>query len=482
LWLLENESEEDLRAELKWLRHNQAALDARLQRVEDSLIFRSLRSLGTFYQSYFRNDAFVPARAYEDWAARHSRRVLSPDPGWSYQPLITVVSAGADLASLHAQTYTNWELDGSRGEYIAAMRPGAVLAPDALARAVAAMQECKPGCTYFDHEIAGDAGQPVRPVFKPDWSPVLLESCDYRGDFHLQSREPRSGGVHVPHIAYSSRSTLRFRKADPVPTRTPLVSVVICSRNADLLSRCLTAFRSKTDYGSSEIVVIHHTGSADDDRIIQITQDCGALRVPYSGPFNFAEMNNRASRSAQGDILLFLNDDVEPLDSRWLDRMVARLERPETGAVGAKLLYPNGTIQHAGIVTWEMDGAGHPGRFMTGSEFWPWLDAAREVTAVTGACLAIRRTDFLSVGGFDPVFPVNFNDVDLCLRLQERGLAVILETSAVLQHDEGRTRARGVGFEERRKFFLRWHARVERTDPFYSPHLVQNNENLTLRE
>jgi len=129
-----------------------------------------------------------------------------------------------------------------------------------------------------------------------------------------------------------------------------------------------------------------------------------------------------------------------------------------------------------------MDGAGHPGRFMTGSEFWPWLDAAREVTAVTGACLAIRRTDFLSVGGFDPVFPVNFNDVDLCLRLQERGLAVILETSAVLQHDEGRTRARGVGFEERRKFFLRWHARVERTDPFYSPHLVQNNENLTLRE
>lgn len=320
----------------------------------------------------------------------------------------------------------------------------------------------------------------MRPVFKPDWSPVLLESCDYPGDFVLDSREARGGVVHVPHVAYSSRAGLRFRKVELTPTRTPLVSAVICTRNADLLSRCLTAFRAKTDYPAVEIIIVHHTGSADDKRIVQIAQDCGASRVPFFGPFNFADMNNRAAQRARGEIVLFLNDDVEPLDSQWLHRMAARLERAETGAVGAKLLYPNGTIQHAGIVTWEMDGAGHPGRYMTGSEFWPWLDSAREVTAVTGACLAMRRSDFQLLGGFDPAFPMNFNDVDLCLRLQERGLSVILETSAVLQHDEGRTRSKGVSFEERRKFFLRWHTRVERTDPFYSPHLVQNNENLSL--
>lgn len=474
-----NEPDEDLHAELKWLRHNQSALDARLQRVENSRIFRSLRAIGTFYQSYFQNDAFLPARAYRDWAMRHPRTQLPPDPAWTYQPLITVLSQGGDLESLRAQTYTNWELDGNRGDYVAELRPGVVLAPDALARAVATMQGEIPASIYFDHEIAGEA---PRPIFKPDWSPILRESCDYPGEFVLKSREPRPSLTHVPHIAYSTRTPLRIQTTDPIPTRTPLVSVVICSRNADLLSRCLSAFRSKTDYPATEILIVHHTGSTDDDRIVQLAQESAAQRIAFSGPFNFSEMNNRGAQRARGEIILFLNDDVEPLEARWLHRMAARLERPETGAVGAKLLYPNGTIQHAGIVTWEIDGAGHPGRFMTGSEFWPWLDTAREVTAVTGACLAMRRSDFQSLGGFDPAFPINFNDVDLCLRLWQRGLSVVVETSAVLQHDEGRTRTVGVGFEERRRFFLRWHEFVQKTDPYYNPHLVQNNENLSLRE
>jgi GT2 family glycosyltransferase len=129
-----------------------------------------------------------------------------------------------------------------------------------------------------------------------------------------------------------------------------------------------------------------------------------------------------------------------------------------------------------------MGGAGHPGRFLTNSSYWPWLNVAREVTAVTGACLAIRRASFDAVGGFDPAFPVNFNDVDLCLRLQENGFRVIYEAGAVLQHDESQTRAAGVHFEERRKFFLRWHRRLERTDPYYSPHLSQNDESLSLRD
>jgi len=106
----------------------------------------------------------------------------------------------------------------------------------------------------------------------------------------------------------------------------------------------------------------------------------------------------------------------------------------------------------------------------------------REVTAVTGACLAIRRTDFEGVDGFDATFPVNYNDVDLCLRLQERGLSTIYEAGAVLQHDESQTRTAGVSFEERRRFFLRWHTRLEHTDPFYSPHLSQNDESLRLRD
>ncbi len=356
-----------------------------------------------------------------------------------------------------------------------------ILEPDALGRAVAAIQEHQPGVIYFDHQRIDESGDPLEPVFKPDWSPILMESCDYIGPFVLRSREPREGTLHIPQIGYSTRSRVQVREVYATSISHPLVSILICTRNSDLLHRCLTSLRANTNYPAIETIVIHHTGSEHDERIAELARDANAIRVTFTGAFNFSEMNNLGARSAKGDILLFLNDDVEPLDPLWLERMAARLERPETGAVGAKLLYYNGSIQHAGLATWEMGGAGHPGRFLTTSEYWPWLNATREVTAVTGACLAIRRADFESVGGFDPGFPVNFNDVDLCLRLQERGLSIIFEAGAVLQHDEGQTRAAGVSFDERRRFFLRWSSRVERSDPFYSPHLSQNDESLALR-
>ncbi len=471
-----NERDDQALAELKWLRHNQAALDARLQRVEDSMVFQTLRAIGTFYQSHFRGNAAASASDYRNWAARNLRGRIAPDPGWAYQPLISIIGDGGP-----GQNYPHWERNGDRGEYVAELPAGVTLAPDALSRAVAAMQDERPGLVYFDHEIVDDSGQPIRPVFKPDWSPVLMESCDYLGEFVLRSRIPRNGVVHVPHVAYSTRTPLHFREGAVVPQVRPKVSILICTRDSGLIARCLTALRAKTNYSPFETTVIHHLGSNDDAGIARAADSAGAKRIEYTGEFNFSVMNNAGAKTAAGEILLFLNDDVEPIDSMWLDRMVARLERPETGAVGAKLLYPNGAIQHAGAVTWEMDGAGHPGRNLQSSEYWPWLNASREVTAVTGACLAVRRNDFEAMGGFDPAFPVNFNDVDLCLRYQERGQSVIYEAGAVLQHDESRTRRRGVHFEERRRFFLRWHNRVERTDPYYSPHLAQNNENLVLR-
>jgi GT2 family glycosyltransferase len=480
LWLLVNEPEASLLTELKWLRHNQAALDARLQRVEDSIIFRTLRAIGTFYQTSFAIEG-PTSGTYRDWAARHVRNYLEPDSNWAYQPLISVTSKNGDIASLKAQSYSNWEVDSELGEYVAELPAGVVLAPDALARAVAAMQGTLPGCIYFDHEIVDENGEAIRPVFKPDWSPVLMESCDYLGSFVLRSRTPREGVVHVPRVAYSTRSRPRIKEAAVASASRPPVSIVICSRNADLLTRCLAAARARTDYSPIEFVVVHHRGSSDDDAIVRSVEDAGGVRVPFDGSFNFSTMNNLGAQNAKGEIILFLNDDVEPIESNWLARMAARLERPETGAVGARLLYPNGTIQHAGVATWEMDGAGHPGRNMTNSQYWPWLNATREVTAVTGACIAVRREDFDAIGGFDPEFPVNFNDVDLCMRLRQRGLSVIIEAGATLQHDESRTRARGVHFEERRRFFLRWHEQLERTDPFYNPNLVQNNENLGLR-
>ena len=451
-----SDTHEDLLAELKWLRHNQADLDLRLRRVEDSLVFRGLRAVGTFYQSNFRSEGSGSVESYRAWARSHLRRG-------------NAAIAQSLLDVLHA-------------DYVTESPVGVMLEPDALGRAAEAIQVTQPALIYFDHQIIDESGDPVRPVFKPDWSPVLAESCDYMGPFVLKSREPRQGILHIPHIGYSVRAGLTQREIYVSPSTYPLVSILICTRNADLLARCLSALRARTVYPSLEIIVIHHMGSEHDEDIGELARQGGARIVPFTGAFNFSVMNNLGARAANGEILLFLNDDVEPLEAKWLERMAGRLERAETGVVGAKLLYYNGSIQHAGLVTWEMGGAGHPGRFLESSTNWPWLDMTREVTAVTGACLALRRADFEIVGGFDPIFPVNFNDVDLCLRLREHGLMTILETGAVLQHDEGQTRSSGVSFEERRLFYLRWYGRLEKTDPFYSPNLVQNDESLGLRE
>lgn len=467
--------------ELQWLIHHQSALDARLQRVEESLVFRTLRAVGTFYQTHFASDTGRSAQAWSAWFSRHLPAAIAPDPLWAYQPVIDITADGGDLETLRSQTYAHWEIGGTSGDYTAELRPGTKLSPHTLAYAVRAMQGEKPGRIYFDHQQLDESGEPLRPVFKPDWSPTLIASCDYLGDFILTAREPREGTVHIPEVLYSTTRSLQLRAPERPARATPTVSILICTRNAGLLSRCLASLRGKTDYSFLEVLVVHHTGSADDAEIERIAADHGAARIPFAGPFNFSVMNNLGAEAATGELLVFLNDDVEPLEANWLGRLAGWFHDASVGAVGAKLLYPNGAIQHAGIATWIVDGAGHPGRNLTGGTYWPWLNVSREVTAVTGACLCLRRVDFQRIGGFNPDFPVNYNDVDLCLRLREQGLSVIYDAGAVLQHDESRTRARGVTYEERRRFFLLWAARLQQVDPFYSPHLAQNNENLSLR-
>jgi GT2 family glycosyltransferase len=187
-------------------------------------------------------------------------------------------------------------------------------------------------------------------------------------------------------------------------------------------------------------------------------------------------MNNLGAARAATAHLVFLNDDIRATAAGWAELLVSHLFTERIGMAGALLRYPSGDIQHAGIVTGINDGVGHAGRYSTGSEIWPWLLVTRNVSAVTGACLAIRTDTFRGLGGFDPEFPNNYNDVDLCFRAREAGLDVVCVPVPGLVHAECQTRPGLVRFEERYRLFRKWGHLLSRPDPYYSPSLAPTEQ------
>jgi GT2 family glycosyltransferase len=262
----------------------------------------------------------------------------------------------------------------------------------------------------------------------------------------------------------------------------PDVAVVICSRNAALLDKCLTSVFETAAGAQPEVVVVHHNTGLEDAAMKAVLDRFGCRVITYTREFNFAEMNNLGAAQTAREFLLFLNDDVAASEPGWMQQMLHHLTRAQVGAVGARLLYPAGSIQHAGIVLGIGEATGHAGRHQFRNDLWPWLDLTRNVTAVTGACLGIRRAVFEEIGGFDVNFSVNYNDVDLCLRLRQAGYEIVYEGAAVLQHAECSTRASGTRTAERARFYNRWGHLLRCPDPYYSPFLTSSDEEIKLAE
>uniref|UniRef100_Q01R60 Glycosyl transferase, family 2 n=1 Tax=Solibacter usitatus (strain Ellin6076) TaxID=234267 RepID=Q01R60_SOLUE len=258
-------------------------------------------------------------------------------------------------------------------------------------------------------------------------------------------------------------------------------AIIVPTRNSKLLSRLLDSMPEVKGGLRREVhVILHCQGTSEDERIAAVARRFGARITEYRGPFNFALMNNLAAARLSNPYLVLMNDDVVIGSDHWLEDLCAPFIRPEVGVVGARLLYPDGTIEHCGVVTGIGEGVGHSGRFEVGSPFWPWLELTRNVSAVTGACMAIRRTVFERIGGFDTRFFNNYNDVDLCLRAQSAGFEVVLSAGSNLRHDGGRTREAGTALRERIDFWTQWGTVLAEVDYFYSPNLSRRLETIDL--
>ena len=271
------------------------------------------------------------------------------------------------------------------------------------------------------------------------------------------------------------------RLVRPLPEPPPLVSVVIPTRDrAELLGVVLDGLFARTDYPALDVVVVDNgsTEPATRDLFARYAAEPRLRVLSAPGPFNFSDLSNRGAAAARGSILLFLNNDIEVLEPGWLTELAAIASDPEIGAVGAKLLYPDGTIQHGGIVLGIGGIAGHSHLGLPGDApgYFARMMLSQEASAVTGACLATRADVFSEVGGFDAAhLAVAFNDVDLCLRIRAAGYRIVWTPHARLVHHESKSRGaedtpeKCARFEaESRVMRERWEP-VLRADPYYNP-------------
>jgi GT2 family glycosyltransferase len=439
----------------------------------------------------------VVAQIYPDWQLcivdDASQQPLKPpdDSRISFVALETRAGISGAL---------NRALKMASGDYICVLDHDDFLAADALYRVVEALQQQRSEVLYTDEDYVDERGDPMRPNLKPDWSPELLSNCMYvghlvvvsrglmekiggfRGEFDgaqdydlaLRLTEQSVSVAHVPHVLYHWRqhgeSIAQRPDAKPWAHASGRRAIEDMIRRRGWHAKVVEA-EIPTRYHVVRSLPRHETAS------IVVA---GALRnsLEQNTDYKDFEIVDDA-RKASGTYLVFLHDDVRPQRPDWLANLLAVAERPEVGVVGAKLIYPNGAIQHSGIVTGMHGGAGNPGRGLYQSDYWRWLDYTRNVTAVSSACLVTRKQVFESVGGFAADFHSDLAAVDFCLRVRQSGFEVILEQRACMVHED-RDRVQP-STAEQELFRKKWAAILAKPDPYYHRYLRLDREDTSLR-
>ena len=430
--------------------------------------------------------------------------------------------------------------------FIARIDPGDVLVPDALfemAEVIRAHPEV--ALLFSDEDVIDERGGLAHPSFRMGVNLELL--LEHNGLGHLVFFKgallagapegpwetawkclrdlPRSSLHHIARVLLHRASTAKDEDTDrvraaiiehlakaspqarlemlgtdrwrihwPLPETLPKVSIIMPTRNRlDLVRVSVESLFRVTDYPNFELVIVNH--ASDEPDILAYFDEIQRLhpttRIPkVEGPFNWAKLNNIGVAESSGDVVLFLNNDVEITNPGWLREMVSQAVRPDVGAVGACLFFPEGSLQHAGVVLnlagiaghvfrrarLEADSIGGPSRF------------AREVTAVTGACMSIRKDLFLKAGGFDQErLPISYNDIDFCLRLRSLGYRNIYTPHASMIHHESVSRAelekqsarKDAATEEARVVLSNWPEEFKQ-DVFFNPNLSRDHEWPTL--
>ena len=416
---------------------------------------------------------------------------------------------------------------------VAALSPGDQLGCDALAEiAVACGLHPEAQFFYADEDRVSPTSHTREPFFKPDWSPDLLLSTNYIGrpwfatakllrragitpqsllapaghyDAALRCTELAAGIHHLPKVlcrrddagdvepeaerrVLEASMVRRNIKADVLSGCLPgtwrlkrtavvrgKVSIIIptCAAKG-YIATCLKTLKSKTANRNFEIICIDNIPS-NLPKFKKLIRKGADKVVAIPEAFNWSRFNNRAVEHATGKYLLFLNDDIEVQREDWLDALLEHAHRPEVGVVGPQLLYPDRTVQHAGIFLTTLGAGRHSFRFLSADDpgYFGLALTQRNVAAVTGACMLMRRDVFNRVGRFDEAHSAVNSDVDFCLRSWQAGLSVIYTPHAQLIHHELASRANVDDVFDTGHFAKQWRTLYATGDPYFSPRLTK---------
>ena len=275
-----------------------------------------------------------------------------------------------------------------------------------------------------------------------------------------------------------------FRVRPEIPAGA-FVSIIIPTRDAvGHLRRCVDSIKQRTTFSNFEIIVVDNRSVEKEtlDFLSSNTNDGRFRVIRCDKEFNFSAINNLAAQNAKGDYLLFLNNDTEVIEAGWLEAMLEPLQIPGVAVTGAKLLYPDDTVQHAGVVLWHCGTAGHVHSRLPHDDHGYFGAAAglRNCSAVSAACMMVGKKTFEELGGFDTSLGVSYQDVDFCLRALQAGLRVAYTPFALLYHHESASTGARVNEEEERMFRERWREKIP-IDGYYNPNFPFDRLNFRLK-
>lgn len=521
---------------MQWIRAvepvtlNRMVCNPPLNRLNKPSVCFVIAQASSSQQNIIQTLSSLRAQEGLDWSAVFLLPEDKPKEPW----MQNLFSDEMDLHSISVKALADWVIYADRfpGDWLVPLRAGDELAV-AWSKLFSIFVNRNPQADliYWDEDNLNTYGDRCQPFFKPDWSPELLFSINYlktaafRKAYLIDALRVAGGGaqgwifdvtaaarqvVHIPAVlqhcllqskaersqsvashALDVRAALERRAFEDVnvvaendlgvraswAVDVPFISIIIPTRNNIYhLKRCISSLFSTTQGVNFEILLMddHSTDPEVLAYYQELRESKTNLRIQSNpGEFNYSQVNNSGARFAKGDLLLFLNNDVEALHPDWLVEMTRWVQMPGIGIVGAKLHYPEQTIQHAGIVLGMTGHAGHifAGKLPESGGIFASPNWYRNVSAVTGACMLMRREIFEKLGGFDEELVLVFNDVDICLRCLDAGYRIVYTPAATLIHHEGVSRSRYMPPHDIRLGAERLAAHVRDGDRYYNPNL-----------